>query len=324
MRFGVALDMAPMGQQTYAHRIDALDPVIDACSAHDFGALSIGESYSFSSSDPMGFHSPNALIMLGALAGRLRDIRLVAGVTLLAGWSQLRLAYDAALVDQISNGRLTLGIGLGSRQAWRAFGGEAIDRGRHLEETVAALRSAWRGSFDRGTARFEALPKPVQRGGPPLLIGGARQVSAERAALLGDGFVASSGYDLDLVSRQARHYWAALNGATGSVSVNRFLVVSERRRTAFELYDKYVAPVVAAYQKVVPVKSESDRSSSSRCPRDVMCLVGTPEDVTERVHWYAECGVTDIQLRVAPWGLSSADAVASLELFASAVRPKFE
>lgn len=318
-RFGVALDFAAPPGQTYAERLAELEPVLDLVGTAGYDALSAGESYVFSRSDAMGFHSPNALMMLAALAHRLTGVRLVAGVSLLAGWDARRLAYDSALVDQLSGGRLTLGLGLGSPAAWRVFGIAPEALGRRLETTVRLLREAWAGSFSLPEGRVDLVPGPVQEGGPRILLGGARKVSAERAAALADGFVASSGYSRDLIARQVRRYRdAAAPGTPGSVSVNRFAVVAATEREALARYREHVEPLLTAYRATGLV----DRSDPE-VDRDQLCLVGTPAQVAELISEYSGLGVTDLQLRVRPGRLPVAAALESLELIADEVRPRF-
>lgn len=316
LRLGVALDLAAGPGQTYADRLDELGPVLDLAVEAGYHGLSAGESYVFSGSDAMGFHSPNALMMLAALAPRLPGMRLIAGVSLLAGWDARRLAYDSALVDQLSGGRLTLGLGLGSPAAWRVFGIAPQALGQRLESTVRLLRDAWSGSYSLPEGRVDLVPGPVQAGGPPLLLGGARKVSAERAGALADGFVASSGYSRDLITRQVRSYRAACRpGAPGTVSVNRFTVVAATEREALARYREHVEPLLAAYRAT----GLADVNGGD-IDRDGLCLVGTPSRVAELIAEYHELGVTDLQLRVRPGSLPVAAAMESLALVAAAVR----
>lgn len=319
MRFGVAVDFAPAGGGGYKDRLAQLEPLLDTIAAAGYHSLSAGESYVFDPADPMGFHSPNALLSLTAVAAQVPSIRLVAGVCLLAGWDPRRLAYDTALVDQISGGRLTLGLGLGSPTAWRAFGLIPEELPERLATTVGVLRSAWRGRIEAGEQALTFWPRPVQAGGPPILIGGARAASARRAADLADGFVASSGYTLDLIRRQVGRYRDALGDRPGHVSLNRFTVVAETEQRALELFTRHVAPLVTAYRNSRLVGDQG------RPPADAsdLCLIGSPDRVADLVAGYAAAGVDELQLRVVAGGLPIPAAQRSLELFAAEVRPRF-
>jgi alkanesulfonate monooxygenase SsuD/methylene tetrahydromethanopterin reductase-like flavin-dependent oxidoreductase (luciferase family) len=319
-RFGVAIDLAPGPGADYASGLNELAPLIAACDALGYHAVSAGESYVYSRSDAMGFHSPNALMLLAVLAQHMTRPRLIAGVSLLAGWAPLRLAHDTALVDQISGGRLTVGLGLGSPAAWQAFGVAPTELGPRLEDTIAFLRRAWQGTVPVGEELRELVPRPVQAAGPPLLVGGARRISAERAAALGDGFVASSGYSRALIGLQAERYRQACGSRPpGQVSVNRLTVVARTHEEAWARYHRHVAPLVQAYA----VSGAAGTQAPDATPLD-RCLVGTPDEVGEQVAGYLDLGVTDLQLRVRPRGLPVDEALESLTLFAERIRPGLE
>jgi probable F420-dependent oxidoreductase len=137
---------------------------------------------------------PSLLVMLAALAEATTTIRLGTGVILTPLHDPVRLAEDAAVVDQLSGGRLVLGLGLGWRseefRMLRIPQAEALSR--HVE-TVEILRRAWTGerfSFD-GEAfaydRVRVTPPPAQEGGPPILLGGYVDAALRRAGAIGDG-----------------------------------------------------------------------------------------------------------------------------------------
>lgn len=140
---------------------------------------------------------PSVLPMLAAVAARTTRLKLGTAVVLAPFHHPLRLAEDAAVVDQISDGRLAaVGLGLGWRdEEFRAFGSPRSERGARLEEIVQILRLAWSGerfSF-RGPHyrcdRVRVTPTPAHP--IPIWIGGSVASSIRRAGRIGDGFVAS-------------------------------------------------------------------------------------------------------------------------------------
>jgi probable F420-dependent oxidoreductase len=118
------------------------------------------------------------------------------------------LAKQAATVDILSHGRLDLGLGIGwMPEEFTAVGGTMAGRGRRTEEYVAVLRELWSGgSLSEFAGTFYQIPrgivepKPVQAGGPPVLLGGTARPALERAGRIADGWVTSSRTDLSRIA----------------------------------------------------------------------------------------------------------------------------
>jgi len=139
---------------------------------------------------------PSLLPMLAAIAGVTERIQLGTGVLLTPFHDPLRLAEDAAVVDQISNGRLILGLGLGWREEeFRMFGQHPSERVRRTTETVEILRRAWTGerfSFEGKIFRYDGVqvtPPPARPGGVPIYLGGMSEAAVRRAGKIGDGYI---------------------------------------------------------------------------------------------------------------------------------------
>jgi alkanesulfonate monooxygenase SsuD/methylene tetrahydromethanopterin reductase-like flavin-dependent oxidoreductase (luciferase family) len=96
------------------------------------------------------------------------------------------LAKQAAAIDRISSGRLTLGLALGARHDdYEAAGVDHLTRGRRFDDQLAELRDIWEG---------KAIgPRPVQEGGPELLVGGDSGPAYARMARHADGYVHAGG-----------------------------------------------------------------------------------------------------------------------------------
>jgi F420-dependent oxidoreductase-like protein len=136
-----------------------------------------------------------ALSALAAVTGR---IRLASLATAVGYRNPAHLAKIAAGVDQISRGRLTLGIGAGYfKTEYRQYGWEFPDRPavriRQMEEAVRLIIQMWTEKRTTFHGRYfhveEAIlePKPVQRPHPPVMIaGGGEQLTLRAVARLGD------------------------------------------------------------------------------------------------------------------------------------------
>lgn len=123
---------------------------------------------------------PEPLTTLAVMAGATRRIRLGTGVLIVPLRPALLLAKTLATLDRLSGGRLDLGVGTGwQREEFEGAGVPFRGRTARLEDTLRACRALWSdapASFTSETVSFQdlwCLPRPHQKGGPPIWIGGA-------------------------------------------------------------------------------------------------------------------------------------------------------
>jgi alkanesulfonate monooxygenase SsuD/methylene tetrahydromethanopterin reductase-like flavin-dependent oxidoreductase (luciferase family) len=133
------------------------------------------------------------LTVLAMAAGATRRIRLMSSVVIGPTRETTLLARQAATIDVLSGGRLTLGIGIGVRaNDYLATGFDFHRRGRRAEEQLPTLRRLWSGeglSDEVGAIG----PRPCSADGPELLIGGYVPAIVQRIAKWGDGYMAPGG-----------------------------------------------------------------------------------------------------------------------------------
>ena len=147
---------------------------------------------------------PSLLPMLAAFAAATDRIRLGTGVLLTPLHDPLRIAEDAAVVDQISGGRLILGLGLAWREEeFRMFGVPFKERVSRTVETIDIMRKAWTGKRFTHEGRVYSYdqvlitPKPAREGGPPIWLGGSADAAIRRAGRLADGYLRTRGGQVD-------------------------------------------------------------------------------------------------------------------------------
>ena len=149
-----------------------------------------GPFSSLVSLDRLVYPNYDALITLTAAAAVTQRIRLMTTVLLAPLHNAGLLAKQAASLDAISGGRLTLGVGIGGREDdFRAAPASFHDRGKRFEAQLETMKRAWSGqplAEDIGPVG----PPPVQSGGPELLIGGYSPAAIKRVSRWGDGFIA--------------------------------------------------------------------------------------------------------------------------------------
>jgi len=146
---------------------------------------------------PGGDHVPipDPLIPLAYAAAITTRIKFSTGVIILPQRHPLYLAKQLATLDVLSKGRMMVGIGSG----WMKEEFEAVDvgfnvRGARTDESIQAMRAIWNepvASFHGKHFHFhdvKSFPKPVQKGGIPIHVGGHSPAAARRAGRFGDGF----------------------------------------------------------------------------------------------------------------------------------------
>jgi alkanesulfonate monooxygenase SsuD/methylene tetrahydromethanopterin reductase-like flavin-dependent oxidoreductase (luciferase family) len=137
--------------------------------------------------DRIAYPSYDSLTALTAAAAVTDRIGLLTNVLLAPLYQPVHLAKVTACLDQVSEGRLTLGLGVGGRQDdYQLVGRPFSERGRRFDADLELLHQAWAGEPVAGS-RFPVGP-PTRRGRVPLLIGGQAALAAPRAVRWGAGF----------------------------------------------------------------------------------------------------------------------------------------
>ena len=147
----------------------------------------------FSSMGSIGavsYPSYEELTVFAAAGAVTERIRFVSNILIAPARSTAELAKQAATVQQLTSGRLTLGLGVGWRESdFRLTGRDFAERGRRFDEQLAGLRRAWAGKPLMDGTR-PAAPDPGPSGGVPLLIGGMSNATLRRVVEHGVGWTA--------------------------------------------------------------------------------------------------------------------------------------
>ena len=148
-----------------------------------------------------------------AAAGAVTErIRFLSNVLIAPPRSTAELAKQAATVDHLTGGRLTLGLGVGWRETdYTLTGREFAGRGRRFDEQLRELQRAWAGEpLVEGTRPVG--PAPVQQPGVPIIVGGTHDSSFRRVAEFGIGWTAG-GLQPDAIGPMVEKAQAAWNEA---------------------------------------------------------------------------------------------------------------
>src|SRR6185312_2978394 len=144
------------------------------------------------------------MIALGFAAAASSRIGIATGVLLLPEHNPVVVAKQAASLDKLSGGRLTLGIGIGwSREEFEALGVPFERRAARTAEYVAAMRAIWCddvATFQGKFVSFDSIrvnPKPIRDRRIPVVLGGNSDAALRRVAAWGDGWY---GFNLEGVA----------------------------------------------------------------------------------------------------------------------------
>lgn len=233
--------------------------------------------------DRLVYVNPDTLITLAALAGATTRIRLQTEVLLAPLRNTALLAKQIASLDQMSGGRLVLGLGVGNYRGerfddYRVAGVDRHTRGRRLDEQVAEMRRLWAGEpFDARTGPIG--PRPTRPDGPEILFGGFRPPALARVARWGAGFLAAGppNYVRYLVKEVMKYWREAGRPGMPRIVVHCYVAlgddnVIEEARTTLVDYYRYL-------------------DDAARIPE---YLVMTPRDLRTVVRQYEDIGADEV------------------------------
>ena len=244
--------------------------------------------------DRVAYDNLEPLTILAAAAGATQKIRL--GTSVLLG--NLRHASHVAKIvstlDFISNGRVTLGLGFGSRESdYKAVEIPFEHRGSRAVEQVQLMKRLWtedsvtfKGKF-YNVENLSLGPKPIQKPHPPIWTGGSAEVALKRAGTWADGFICGSSAIPDFPSTWEKIAgYARANGRDPnkiSKAGLTFMAIHDDQNKAVKAVEDYV---MRYYGRL-----RADVANTS--------LVGSPAAVTERIGAFLARGLDTLIIGVA-------------------------
>jgi alkanesulfonate monooxygenase SsuD/methylene tetrahydromethanopterin reductase-like flavin-dependent oxidoreductase (luciferase family) len=153
---------------------------------------------------------PSPLVLASAMAARTKQVAFFVAAALLPLYDPIRLAEDIAVLDHVSNGRVSYVFGLGYRpEEFALYGIPMKERGRRADENLRVLLDALAGEG--------VTPAPRSPGGPAIAWGGQSVAAARRAARFGLDFLAQT--DGDELGDAYRDECARLGRAPGNITL---------------------------------------------------------------------------------------------------------
>jgi alkanesulfonate monooxygenase SsuD/methylene tetrahydromethanopterin reductase-like flavin-dependent oxidoreductase (luciferase family) len=332
MRFGVVLNTQdPPRGESIARIYDEALREAEAAERAGFELAVVGEHHH----SPDGY-LPSALTFCAALAARTSRLKIASDVMQLPMWHPLHVAEIGSVIDNISRGRLILGVGLGQRDR-SAFGIPKGGIARRFEESIEIIRRAWKDetvSFQGDHFKIDnarVSPRPYQPGGPPVWIGAISRAGLLRAGRTGDGWPTDNLQSMKTIKQWAELYrdTAREYGRQSVVALARSAWVAE---TMSEVEQKWWPCVNAFHQPYIklglfkdisydagPTDWSFDRVTPGRL------IAGTPDKVIREIEKYrAEIGCEWLILLFRhPPGPSHEEVLGCIELFGNEVIPHF-
>ena len=238
---------------------------------------------------------PQPLVALAALAARTRRVHVGATVMWLPVRHPMHVAEEAAVVDVIANGRLRLGVGMGSiADEYRLFGLDAQHRVSKFVEAVDLIERAWRGEeldhhgHYRASGRISPLPVDAK-----MWLGAMFEPGIRRAARLGYPWMTEPLRDIGMVAEMVEWYRSERHNSANPDNLGIVLLrdgwIGETRADVEREWWPHAQAERWAYFSAVPSLSRMGESFDDPSTftfdshRPNRLIAGSPEDCREAV-----------------------------------------
>ena len=342
MKFGLTFGLVQVPGMPLTYEQSVADLVSGARDAEELGydAVHMVEHHF----QPDGYN-PSPLITLAAAAAVTERVALGTNILLVPLYNPMKLAEDVAVLDNLSHGRLVLGVAPGYVE--EEFAGLMVpyeERFKRFEEALDLMQLAWKGEPFSFSGRFFEVPEtrlspaPVQAGGPPLWYGVSGPRLLRRAARRGAALAISPRHTIAEVREHLRQYEEHCDEFgvhPPERPAMREVFVAETREEA----ERIAAPAVTHLFKELYGKrsAKGERALTSDTGEVVSdheqvdfanfkqrYIIGTPDDAAEAVAQLRdELGTTELHCWMHMPGIAGEDAMRSARLFAREVIPAF-
>jgi probable F420-dependent oxidoreductase len=227
------------------------------------------------------------------LASRMRNMKFGTSALVLSTRHPVVLAKQLATLDFLCKGRLLLVVGIGGDDSrdFDATGVRKEERGKRGDEAIVLMKKLWTEEHVSFQGQFYSvkdltlLPRPYQKGGPPLWVGGRSKAAFRRAGRLADGWLVSSVTPSEV--------------AAGIEAIRNH--AAEVSREIPEDHYGVLIPYVFTNdsEEALRIAGRSIRRRQDIPPSDYSAL-GTPDQVRKKIQDYIDAGATKFVMR--PYG----------------------
>jgi probable F420-dependent oxidoreductase len=285
--------------------------------------ISSGSDDSQTGNDSPDFYEP--MTALAYLAGLLGSVRLGVACLVVPCRNPLLAAKQIASLDVFCNGRLDIGLGIGSPSTLKSREYEVLGvnrklRGKIADDYIRAMKTIWTSQPSSYEGKFvtfkdaEICPKPYQKPHPPLWIGGWTEAAIKRTAAFGDGWLPAwlLPEDIGKKFRELKKLAAALgrNPDTIHLGIEVYGCIDEDSKRARENGLGTLAIGRSTFERFMTVDQLSEVS-----------LIGSPEEIRRMVGAYTDAGVSHFEIKFIYPTLKRHSEM--LQLFAREILPAF-
>jgi alkanesulfonate monooxygenase SsuD/methylene tetrahydromethanopterin reductase-like flavin-dependent oxidoreductase (luciferase family) len=276
--------------------------------------------------------TPQPISVVAKLIDHSGDMLVGTSLVILPAFHAVHVAEEFATLDQMSGGRMVLGVGAGYRRnEFVAMNIDKPQRFKKMHDQIRVIRALWTGEEVDIDSEFHhvhgrtSVP-PLRLGGPPIWIGAGGPTSVRKAAQLGDAWIipgnspipdwhvnAMTNHDDALAkagkAREGREYPMVVNVFVGSDT--------ERARATVRPH------VEAEYFNYAEYPQLSFQKDRFEYMWENLFVIGDPDFVAGRIQRLADLGVNHLIIRPYWLGLDHTRTLESVGLFASEVMPRF-
>jgi alkanesulfonate monooxygenase SsuD/methylene tetrahydromethanopterin reductase-like flavin-dependent oxidoreductase (luciferase family) len=278
---------------------------------------------------------PGTMPSLGALAAATDDVEIGTCIALAPLYDPVRLAEDAATVDLLSGGRMTVGLSIGYRDLeFEAFGAPKEERVDRTVDAVKTLQGAHSDGplehdpeFHPVDPELSVTPKPDSD--VPIVLGGAAKPAVRRAARIADGWVAPSSLSVEGVRKRVEDIRTVREQEDVDGDFQTYVIqhgfVGGSREDAWERIREGRLYLDRTYASWAEGEEVTELPAERREELREAAICGTPEQVCSDLETYREALGDDVHviLRTYYPGVGTDAMVEAVETIGDEVVPEF-
>ena len=290
--------------------------------------------------------NPSPLLTLAAVSAVTTTLGLTTDILVATLYNPVKLAEDTAVLDNLSNGRLTLGVAPG--YVSEEFAGLMVpfeNRVRRFEECMDIIQAAWTQeefSYDGEFFKIpptSLMPRPLQNPHPPIWYGVSGPKMLKKAAERNALFVGSPRHTVPELKEHVSAYRVACDEVgfkPADLPIGRGLFIAPSRQEAIDI----AGPAVTHLFRELYARNSAEGARELRSDDGTLIvdsnavdfetfqeryIIGTPDDAIERIQQLRdEVGMTELVAWTQLPGISGDQAIASARLLAKQVIPEFK